>query len=311
MKRIVFAVTAILCGSTTLFGCDIAEKPDDPTLSIVCTIFPAYDWVREIVGDIPNISITLLCDKGSDLHSYQPTVSDMVQVQNADVLILVGAETDAWIAEDAGTETTTILLLDYAQTKEEVFTEGMQAKRHADDDEDSVDEHVWLSLRQAERICDGICDTLAEKDRYNADTYRENTRNYQAELAALDVQYSDTLCADSCILVADRFPFLYLADDYQLTYYAAFQGCNAEAEVSFSTLVTLSEKAKENDISTIFITETGDTKMADTIAETAGITPEIVTLYAMESITQKELDEGVTYLSRMTENLEILCRALN
>ncbi len=291
-----------------LTACASLLIPDESALNIVCTLFPAYDWLTQLTANVPDITVTLLCDNGADLHSYQPSVADIAAIQTADLVVAIGGESDAWCLDAARDYADTFCLLDYAETREEVYVEGMPVE---EEDAGEIDEHVWLSLRQASIICAQLCDVLADYDPNNSSLYAENCANYRAQLTALDSEYTalfDTL-DNPCLIVADRFPFLYLAEDYDINYYAAFQGCDAESEVTFATILTLADKANTIDASTLFLTETGDDALATTIAETAGRTMKLATLYTCETITQKQLDDGVTYLSRMEENYNTLAKA--
>lgn len=298
-------------------------------IQVVTTIFPEYDWVREILGDNPgNAEVTLLLDNGVDLHNYQPTAADILKIATCDIFIYVGGESDEWV-EDALTEATNkdMVVIDLLETlgdrvKEEEIVEGMEAEEehdHADGDHDEeeeteYDEHVWLSLKNAAVLCDVIADTLAQKDAGNADVYQTNLERYKSRLAALDADYQSAVAAGAknTVLFGDRFPFRYLTDDYGLSYYAAFVGCSAETEASFETIVFLANKTDELELSSIMKIESSDGKIAETIRNnTKAKDQKILTLDSMQSTTSKDLKNGTTYLSIMESNLNVLREALD
>lgn len=298
-------------------------------IQVVTTIFPEYDWVREILGDNPgNAEVTLLLDNGVDLHNYQPTAADILKIATCDIFIYVGGESDEWV-EDALTEATNkdMVVIDLLETlgdrvKQEEIVEGMEAEEehdHADGDHDEeeeteYDEHVWLSLKNAAVLCDVIADTLAQKDAGNADVYQTNLERYKSRLAALDADYQSAVAAGAknTVLFGDRFPFRYLTDDYGLSYYAAFVGCSAETEASFETIVFLANKTDELELSSIMKIESSDGKIAETIRNnTKAKDQKILTLDSMQSTTSKDLKNGTTYLSIMESNLNVLREALD
>ncbi len=301
------------------------NSTQDTTFSIVCTIFPEYDWARQIMGDLAdNAELTLLIGTGVDLHSFQPTVDDILTISTCDIFIYVGGESDEW-AEDALEEATNenmvvINLLEVLGdgAKEEEVVEGMEAEEEEeedDEDEEEIeyDEHVWLSLKNAQIFCDAIAEALALVDADNSAIYEANNEAYKSELNSLDEEYA-TACAaadKSTILFGDRFPFRYLVDDYSLSYYAAFVGCSAETEASFETIVFLAQKVDELGLSVVLTIENSDQKIASTIVEnTTSQDATILTMDSMQAVTYEDIEAGVTYLSIAEENLAVLKQAL-
>ena len=288
-------------------------------LSIVATIFPEYDWVREIMGDkFADADVTFLLDNGMDLHSYQPTADDILKISECDMFIYVGGESDEWV-EDVMKDATNkdmkvINLLEVlgSSVKEEELVEGMQGEE-GEEGEVEYDEHVWLSLKNAQTLCSVIADTLKEIDPADADTYDTNVTAYNEKLAALDEEYKAAVDAASTktILFGDRFPFRYMVDDYGIDYYAAFVGCSAESEASFETIMFLAKKVDELGLKSICTIENTDKKIAETIKETTGTKDQkILTIDSLQSTTSSDLDDGKTYLKTMTDNLEVLKQAL-
>ena len=303
----------------------------DKKLKIVTTIFPEYDWTRAILGDrMDDVELTMLLDNGTDLHSFQPAVEDIMKVSSCDLLIYVGGESDEWI-EDAlesaqNKDMKTINLMEVLgdSIKEEETVEGMQGSEHEHGHEDEhdhegeeekeYDEHVWTSLRNASVICDAIAETLEEMDPENQETYQENVKSYKTKLSTLDSEYQDTVddAKYDTLLFADRFPFRYLVDDYGLNYYAAFSGCSAESEASFKTVTFLAGKLDELGLKTVLTIEKSDDRIAQTVIEnTKTKDQKILELNSMQSITSDEIADGVTYLSVMEDNLDVLKEALN
>lgn len=339
MKKWIMSFLAILLGilsiSIPLAGVRTAEAgtTDDSgkKLKIVTTIFPEYDWTRAILGErLDDVDLTMLLDNGTDLHSFQPAVEDIMKVSSCDLLIYVGGESDQWI-EDAlesaqNKDMKTINLMEVLgdSIKEEETVEGMQDSGHEhdheddhdyeDEDEKEYDEHVWTSLRNASVICDAIAETLEKMDPENQETYQENAKSYKTKLSTLDTEYQDTVddAKYDTLLFADRFPFRYLVDDYGLKYYAAFSGCSAESEASFKTVTFLAGKLDELGLKTVLTIEKSDDRIAQTVIEnTKTKDQKILELNSMQSITSDEIADGVTYLSVMEDNLGVLKEALN
>lgn len=279
--------------------------------------------MREILDDkADHAEVTMLLDNGVDLHSYQPTADDIIKISDCDLFLYVGGESDGWV-EDALKEATNkemqvINLLDVLgeQVKEEEVVEGMEAEEEESEDgnEPEYDEHVWLSLKNAETLCNAITDALEEIDPANKDAYATNAASYLEKLAALDGEYQTVVdnAARKTVLFGDRFPFRYLVDDYGLSYYAAFAGCSAETEASFETISFLAGKVDELRLPCVLTIEGAQHKIAETIVQnTAEKNQSILTLDSMQSTTSTDVANGTTYLSVMESNLDVLKQALN
>ena len=302
-------------------------------MSIVTTIFPEYDWVMNILGDKKdNADVTLLLDNGIDLHSYQPTPKDIVTISKCDLFIYVGGESDEWV-DDAlkqavNKDMKVINLMEALgdAVKEEEVIEGMEEEDHDHDHEDGeehdheeeeeeveYDEHVWLSIKNAEVIVKEIGKSLADIDKENASVYTANVTSYVNSLKELDKKYADAVKAGTkdTLLFADRFPFRYLVDDYNLKYYAAFVGCSAETEASFETIKFLAGKVDELGLNVILKIESSDGGIAKTVKEaTTNKNQTIMTMDSLQSASTKEYKAGRNYLSVMEQNLTVLKDAI-
>ena len=317
------AITATLsaCSGKTLSD---KNKPNGK-INVVCTIYPQYDWVKQIAGDAAdNMNITLLLDNGTDLHRYQPSADDIVTISQSDLFIYTGGTSDTWVKDvvknSASKKLKTVDMLRVIgdKAKEEELIDGMEPEKEDKDESASsgpeYDEHVWLSLRNAKEICTQITESLTEIDSKDAETFKSNSEKYIAELDELDKQYSDTVksAKRDTLLFADRFPFRYLAEDYKLTYYAAFPGCSAETEASFKTIVFLAGKIDELKLPSVLTVDGSNGSIAKSvISNTKDKNQKVLKLNSIQSINKDDISGGVTYLSIMRDNLKVLKEALN
>lgn len=304
------------CGASSAQTAETSEESG--SLQIVTTIFPVYDWAREILAGSDNVTLIFLADDGVDMHSFQPTVGDILNISTCDLFIYVGGESDQWVGDAlqgaVNEEMQVINLMDVLgeDVQEEERVEGMEGE---DDDGEEAEygEHIWLSLRNAETLSGVIAETLAEIDPEHAELYTENAAAYTEELSALDSSYQEVVgtSAQNTLLFGDRFPFRYLVDDYGLSYYAAFAGCSSETEASFETIVFLAEKVDELGLGSILTIENSDQTIATAIQQnTQDKNQQILTMHSMQSVTLEEAEAGTTYLSLAEENLEVLREAL-
>lgn len=330
------------------------EKGNSNKISIVCTTFPQYDWVKNILGEeAERFYVTLLLDNGVDMHSYQPAVKDIATAGSSDLFIYVGGESDTWV-EDALKEAKNkdLKAINLMETldnfvKEEEVVEGMQEERkslghsheksskekqeqtqkeshensqeingqkEAADEEPEYDEHIWLSIRNAEIMVKNIEKAIEQLDSDNAKVYQNNAENYIKKLDTLDKQYANTIqnAKYKAILFGDRFPFRYMADDYDLKYYAAFAGCSAETMAGFETVTFLAKKANELRLPVILTIENSDGRIAEAVkSNTTKKNQKILAMNSLQSVTKEQIADGITYLQVMQENLSVLSEALN
>ena len=316
LKKIITGVLAAFM----LAGCAPKQQQNTTKLKIVATTFPQYDWIREIIGkDNTNVDLQLLMKNGGDLHSYQPTAGDIANIADANLFVYVGGESDEWV-DDALKEKTNkdMKVINMMQTLGDDIDEEEEGLEKESEDHDheeiEYDEHVWLSLKRAQKIVKAIADELGELDSTNAKKYQENAEAYIAKLAALDKSYESTVntVKNKTWIFADRMPFHYLAKDYGITTYAAFNGCSTETNASFNTIVSLAKYADELGIKHIMTIEGSDKKLAKAVIEnTTDKNQDILTLNSLQSVSQSDIDKGLTYYGAMEENLKVLAQSFN
>ena len=289
-------------------GCTTIGKADNKT-TVVCTVFPLYDWTKEITKDCEDIEVILLEDDGTDMHSYQPTVKDLVDIEDCDVFIYIGGESEEWAKEYSEKHPSEsrldICLMD--EINEDILLESSEGIISAEEEEEEAyDEHIWLSLKRSIKCVDVMGNALKNKTSY-ADKISESLSLYEEKLKELDKEYAEYFSSNPrTLIIADRFPFRYLAEDYGFDYLAAFPGCSSESSISFVPVVELSEGLKNSDENVVFITESGDTELADTVIEQSGKDAKTVVLDSLQCVSLKKIEEGASYYSLMKSNLDAL-----
>ncbi|MDL2289428.1 metal ABC transporter substrate-binding protein [Clostridia bacterium OttesenSCG-928-F22] len=324
LKKLIALLLAALMVLFMVSGCGTkGTSPDPSKLKIVATIFPAHDWVENILGEkAADAELTLLLDDGVDMHSYQPTTDDIIKISTCDIFIYVGGTSDLWVKDALKTATNknmvVINLLDTLgeAVKEEELKEGMthgNIDKHEEENDHELDEHVWLSLKNAQTFCSLIAQKLGEYDAANAAAYTKNAADYINALNALDGQYQQAVdtAMNKTLLFGDRFPFRYLVDNYGLDYYAAFPGCSAETEASFETIIFLANKMNELSLKNVMVIDGSKQSIATTIIKnTTTKDQSILVLDSLQSVSSADIAGGATYLSIMEKNLTILKAAL-
>ena len=316
LRKIITPLLAVMLTAASLAGCSDTSRSDSGKLSIVCTIFPIYDWTREIVGsNNDGVELTYLMSSGADLHNYQPTAKDMITISDCDVFIYLGGESDEWVedslSEARNKDMTVISLMDVlgSSVREEELKEGMEAE-----DDMGYDEHIWLSLRNAETCVREICSSLEAVDSDNANVYSSNADSYISRLNELDVSFTELTAnaKNKTLIFGDRFPFRYFVEDYGLDYYAAFLGCSSDSGASFRTVAFLADKADELNADTIFAIEGSDCSIAEAvISVTKTKSQELTVLDSVQSVTKQQADSGISYINIMEKNYDVLKEALN
>lgn len=318
MKRL-FTVLLILSLTLPLSGCKGGcYESGSGELSIVTTVFPAFDFAREIAGE--QAIICLLIPPGSESHSFEPTAQDILRIQNCDLLICNGGESEVWLEdmlEGLDGDIPRVVMLDCVQALEEEVKEGMQAQAHEHEEEEAedhghepeYDEHVWTSPRNAALISRAISERLCSIDPENAEYYTSRCDSYCDSLLALDEDFRSLFqeLGKPTMIFADRFPVRYFVEEYGLDYYAAFPGCAEQAEPSARTVAFLIDKVREENTPAVFYIEFSNQKMADIICEDTGCKK--LLFHSCHNVTRQQLDEGVSYLGLMRKNLETLKEA--
>lgn len=324
MQKFISILITVLLLTVILAGCVKSNMPaansedSNKKINVVATTFAPYDFVREIAGDKANV--TMLLPPGSESHSYEPTPQDIIRVQNCDVFIYVGGDSDEWVNKVLSSMDTSsmkiVTLMDCVALVDEEVVEGMEDENDVEADlgapaQPEYDEHVWTSPKNAKLIVQRISDALCEADSINADIYRTNTTAYIAKLNELDAAFQKVVDEGvrKTIVFGDRFPFRYFADAYNLSYFAAFPGCATQTEPSAATVSFLINKVKAENIPVVFHIELSNEKMADTICEATGAKK--LLLHACHNISKSDFQKGVSYLNLMTANVESLKEALN
>ncbi len=315
LKRIISVCAAALLMVGLLGGCagdkttEVSESVTESTaaekLSVVATIFPAYDFVRAVAGD--KVDLTMLLAPGGEVHSYEPSPSDLIKIKNCDVFIYIGGEDDTWVEDTlagiGNISLKTIAMTDCVNLVEEELVEGMMPEEEEEAGEDAeaeeepeYDAHVWTSPVNAVKIVENIRDALCEADVANSGYYKSNAQSYIDKLNALDTEFRNIVAnsARKTIVVADRFPLRYFVEEYGLDYSAAFVGCSNQTTVGLSTIKFLSDKVTENKIPTVFYIEFSSQEIADSVCEAAGCKKAL--FHSCHNVSREDFDNGVTYV---------------
>lgn len=313
--------TSLLLATAILFtlvltGCNKAEDESNGKINVVSTIFPQYDFSRQIAGD--NANLKMLISPAGESHTYEPTPQDIISIENSDVFLYIGGENDKWVDDILDgidtNKTKVVKLMDCVNTVEEEIIEGMQ--EHTEEHEENngaygKDEHIWTSPINAISMVNTICNAMCNADKKNSDVYKENAKKYISQLKELDSEFRNVVdnAKNNELVFGDRFPLRYFTDEYGLKYYAAFPGCSSETEPSAATIAFLTDKVKEDKIPVILKIELSNGVVANTIAEETNT--EVMTFYSCHNLTKEQFENGETYLSMMTENITTLKKALS
>lgn len=310
--------------SLSLTGCTNEEvNKDDGVIDIVCLNFPCYDFARAIAGDEENVEVSMLLKPGVEVHNYEMTPNDLIKIQNCDVLVYVGGESDEWVDEilrNLESEKLVIALSNFVSVVPEEFKEGMTEE---DDDHElykhdegrdvavEYDEHVWTSPKNATLIVRKMAEELSGTFEEHKDAFTLNGEEYAKKIDELDNEFKNIITDDARkeIIVADRFPLIYFTLEYGLDYFAAFPGCASESEASAKTISFLIDKVREDDIKYVFHIEMSNEKVANTICGETGA--QSLLFHTAHNVTSEEFENGATYVSLMGSNVENLKLALN
>lgn len=304
---VIFLCAALLTVPPATSSCSKQDK--DERLTVLCTVFPLYDWVKNIIGDSSGAEVLLLVNNGTDLHSYQPSFEDMAKIKNSDVVVYIGGESDKWVEDSISDSAERIKLseldgITLLSISDESIAES-HGEEHAHDHDESFDEHLWLSLDNAETSCKRISDVLCELDEKNAESYAQNTSDYISRINELDESFTE-ICANapSHVVFADRFPFVYLFEEYGIGYYAAFEGCTTDTNADFDTIIKLASRLNELKLNYVLVTENPTKGLAEkVIAESAVKDAQTVSLNSMQALSA---NENTDYIEIMKANAETL-----
>ena len=310
MKRILIIFLALSL-ALALCGCGGSAEPEEKGLQIVTTVFPAYDFARQIGGG--RVQVTLLLPPGAESHSFEPTAKDMVRIQAADLFFCNGGESAAWAEEllESGENIRSLAMLACVDALEEEVKEGMQESAgEEEEDGPEYDEHVWTSPINAIRICEALCGELCALDPEGESEYRANLAGYRAQLEALDQSFREIVANGRfhTVVFADRFPVRYFVEEYGLNYFAAFPGCAEDTEPSAKTVAFLLDRVREEGLPAVFTIEFSNGKMADEICEDTGCAK--LLFHSCHNISADELKDGASYLELMRRNADALKEAL-
>ena len=289
------------------------EAAGEARLQIVCASFPCYDFARAVAGDAAEL--TLLIKPGAEVHSFEPTPLDVRTIAECDLFICIGGESDAW-ADDilsafGGAAPPALRLIDCVEAIEEEEVEGMTVHAKMEPDEIAYDEHIWTSPVNAIGMVDAVRIALSRVRPELTEVFSANADGYIAQISEIDTQLRELVAtaARRELIFGDRFPFLYLAREYGLEYWAAFPSCAAESEPSAKTLAFLIEKVREDGVPAVYQIELSGGRTARTIAEETGA--QVLTLQSAQSVSEADFSAGATYVSLMRENIEALRKGLN
>lgn len=298
-------------------------------LRVVTTLFPYYDFTRQIAGD--QVELSMVIPAGMDSHSFEPTPADIRLIQNADLLICNGGVMEQWVNRVLSSLDTSgltvVTMMDYVDTVEEELVEGMEdaGQEHRDhvhaeadhthgEDEShyeiEYDEHIWTSPVNAMKITAAISETLQELDGEHKEIYEANREAYLKKLGDLDRQFRQIVSEEKrdIMIMGDKFPLRYFADEYGLRYRAAFSGCANDTEPSAKTIAYLIDKVEEEQIPAVYYLELSSHRVAEIIGEETGAEP--LLFHSCHNVTRREFENGVTYLDLMEKNVENLRRGL-
>ena len=310
LRKIIAVIAAAALG-VSLCGCTSSEKSESSgKLKVIATIFPAYDFARQVFGDTADVK--MLLKPGQESHSYDPSAKDIVEISGCDLFVYNGGESDQWVESvlKSAPEVETFRMTDAVSLLDEEVTEGMQnAEEHGHDEEehdDEYDEHVWTSPDNASAIVKALGKRAAELFPENADQVTANADSYAGKINELDAKFAELLSGEERYFIfGDRFPLLYFFRHYGLNYYAAFPGCGSGTEPSAQTMTFLLDKLQQPDsVPAVFCIELSSRRLGEVLAEDSGLP--VVEFHTCHNISADDLAAGETYVSLMERNYEVL-----
>ena len=314
LKRKLLAVITAVATVFSLCACSSESgysNSDSGKLKIISTVFPPYDLARQIAGD--NAEISILLPPGSEIHNYEPSAKDMIAIRNCDIFLYIGGENEQWaeklINSNDTENVTAVKLIDYVPTLSE--DEDEHDHDHEHEHEHETDEHIWTSPKNAQLMLSAVYDAICKVDPSGKQTYTKNKDAYAKQLSDLDNAYRSAVdnAKNKTIVLADKFPFRYLAHEYGLEFSSAFAACSDESEPGVSTMIKLTKTIKENNIPAVYYLEFSSTKIADTLCDETGATK--LMLHSCHNVSKQDIENNVNYVDLMKQNLENLKLTLN
>lgn len=303
-KKILFILIILLVGCT--------KTNKEKRVNIITTSFPGYDFARALTKNVEDVNVEMLLKPGSEMHDYEPTPKDIIKIEKASMFIYVGGESDEWtkkILKKINPEKTKIIkLIDIVDKKTEEEVEGMEEEH---DHHEEYDEHVWTSPVNAIKITENIEKEIIKIDKVNKDKYEINADEYINKLEKIDTEIRNIVNNSKRkeLIFADRFPFRYFTDEYNLKYYAAFKGCSEQTEASSKTIAFLINKVKEDNIPVVLHIELSNKKLANEISKQTNA--KVLEFSSAHNISKQDFENKVTYVDIMNKNIEVLKEALN
>ncbi len=304
----------ILCSCTQ----NVSAPVNSSEVNILCTGFSQYDWAKNIAASVDTVNVDMLQKHGVDTHNFQPSADDIIRISNCSIIICTGGEADRPIFDilDSLGDNKPIVINMMAELEPHLISidKNHSSQQHIHYEFSDYDEHIWLSLKNAEILCKVISDNIISIDPDNAKTYESNTSAYLSKLSDLDKTYTDAInnSLRREIVFADRYPFAYISRDYGLTCYCAFPGCSAETDASFDTILSLSAKIDEFDLTSVMTIDRGTLNIDEAVISNSKKTDiKTLSLNSLQSVSDNEIQAGLTYISAMEENFEVIKEALN
>lgn len=315
MKKFTRITALLTAAATALCLCSCTsqndtDNRDNGKLKIISTVFPPYDLARQIAGD--NADISILLPPGSESHTYEPTAKEILEIQNCDIFLYIGGENEQWaekiISSNKSDSVKTVKLIDCVKTLEEA---DLHEEEHHEEHSHEADEHIWTSPKNEQLMLTAVYNAICEADPENKAVYTKNKDSYNEQLSELDKAYKEAVdnAKNKTIIIADKFPFRYLAEEYGLDCYAAFSSCSDESEPSAAAMTSLISKIKEQNIPVVYYLEFSSTKVADTLCSETGASS--LMLHSCHNVSKEDLEKGISYVDLMKKNLENLKTALN
>ena len=319
MKKIILSIILVLIIIVAGFAMIKSGKKgevDNGKIQIVVSNFASYDFVRAILGENDNVELNFILGPGKDTHSYEPTAQDLIKIQKADLFVYIGGEAEKWadkvLDADTNRPKKVICIADYVDTIEEQEIDGAEPEEEEEEEEGAFDEHIWTSPANAIKMMEVLEKEIQQIDTANATKYNENAQKYISQIRDVDSQIQeivDNKVRDRLIF-ADKMPMQYFINYYNLKVSAAFSGCSTETEPSASTIAYLEDKVKQEKIPVVLYIELNDGRVAKTIANEVGEETEALQIQTLHNVSKDDFENGETWVSLMTRNLEVLRKAL-